>query len=189
MRRPFGLPLLALIAVTAVRSSAQSRPVTLVTDVRPASDPTPARDSSYASVVMHAQSAAEAQRWATAASLWRDALETNALVPAHWNEYGHALYLGGQYREAVAAFQRAIQLDNAGAATGAWNVARAYAQAGNQKQAYRWLERAFDLGLRPRTLWREEPAFARYRDEPSFRALVESMDTQHTETPARAVRL
>jgi Tfp pilus assembly protein PilF len=126
--------------------------------------------------VSRAQSALQSRRWANAAELLRGALEMNALVPEHWNEYGRALYNDGQYRESVAAFERAIQLGGASVATGSWNVARAYAQAGNGKQAYRWLARAIEEGFRPRELVREEPAFQRFRDDARFRALSDSID-------------
>jgi Tfp pilus assembly protein PilF len=176
MRQLITLATLALATVAPATTMAQRCPITLVSVAHAASDPVAKPDSSYVATVSRAKSALEARQWASAAALLRGALETNALVPGHWNEYGRALYNDGQYRESVAAFERAMQLGGASVATGSWNVARAYAQAGNGKQAYRWLARAFEEGFQPRELVREEPAFQRYRDLPRFRALADSID-------------
>jgi hypothetical protein len=67
-------------------------------------------------------------------------------------------------------------------------VARAYAQAGNGKQAYRWLARAFEEGFRPRELVRDEPVFQRYLDEERFRALTDSIDRRIRPRGERVVR-
>jgi Tfp pilus assembly protein PilF len=179
---PFPMRQLITLAVVAVATTApaptiaQRCPATLASVAHAASAPTSRPDTAYVATVSRARSALQGRQWANAAELLRGALETNALVPEHWNEYGRALYNDGQYRESVAAFERAIQLGGVSAATGSWNVARAYAQAGNGKQAYRWLARAFDEGFRPRDLVREEPAFRRYRDDARFRALSDSID-------------
>jgi len=184
MRHLYAFAMAALVARAPVL--AQQCPLTLVADAGAASNPATRMDSAYAATVMRAQSAVAARQWADAVTLWRGALETNARVPAHWSEYGKALYQGGQYRESVAAFERAIQLGGISASAGSWNVARAYAQAGNERQAYRWLSRAFDEGFRPRALVHEEPAFLRYRDNVRFRALADSIDRR---VPPRGERL
>ena len=62
-----------------------------------------------------------------------------------WNAIGRAFHDAGRYRDAAAAYQRAMQLDRNGSAEAARNVARAYVALGNQKQAQRWLEHARQL--------------------------------------------
>jgi Tfp pilus assembly protein PilF len=188
MRYLFTLAAVAVATVAPSPTMAQQCPVKLVSVASASTDPVVKPDSSYVATVSRAQSARQSRRWASAAALWRGALETNALVPEHWSEYGRALYNSGQYRESVAAFERAMQLGGLSAATGSWNVARAYAQAGNGKQAYRWLDRAFEEGFHPRDLVREEPAFLRYRDEPRFRALSDSIDKRIPPRGERVVR-
>jgi Tfp pilus assembly protein PilF len=187
MRHLYAVAIAALVAQAP--AMAQQCPLVFVANARGASDPATTMDSAYTATVLRARSAVAARQWADAATLWRGALETNARVPAHWNEYGKALYQGGQYRESVAAFERAIQLGGTTAAIGAWNVARAYAQAGNDRQAYRWLSRAFDEGFRPRAQVQEEPAFQRYRGNERFRALSDSIDKRLPPRGERLVRL
>jgi len=73
-----------------------------------------------------------------------------------------------RHREAVAAYQRAIQLDARLADQGTRAVARAYALMGDDRQAVRWLEQALRLGARADELLRDE-SFRRYRDEQRLR--------------------
>jgi tetratricopeptide (TPR) repeat protein len=93
-------------------------------------------------------------------------------VAEHWVAMGDALSDAERYREAVAAYQRSIQLDARRARTSAPLVARAYALMGNDKQAVRWLEQSLLSGATPKELWSDE-LFARYRDEPRLRVMLE----------------
>ena len=89
-----------------------------------------------------------------------------------WIARGNELYASRRYRESIAAYERALQLRADGNADGAWNVARAYAQLDNRKQALRWLTHARQLGFRNELAIRSEQAFDKYRDDAMFRALV-----------------
>jgi tetratricopeptide (TPR) repeat protein len=53
---------------------------------------------------------------------------------------GHTLYDAGRYKEAAAAFERAMQLGFGRPHEAAWKVAESYAKLGNRKQAMRWAE-------------------------------------------------
>ena len=91
---------------------------------------------------------------------------------AEWLARGHSLYAATRYREAVAAFERGLQLRVEGASTAAWNVARSYAQLGNRKQAMRWLTIARELGFRDERAIRDESAFDRFRGDPGLSGTV-----------------
>ena len=91
---------------------------------------------------------------------------------AKWFALGRSLYDASRYREAVAAFERGLQLRADGASAGAWNIARAYARLGNRKQALRWLTHARELGFRNERATRDDPAFEQYRHDAGFRAAV-----------------
>ncbi len=106
---------------------------------------------------------------------WRERMLAGEGMPAEWNAYAHALYGAGRYRESVGAFQRAMQLGVAAPDSASWNVARAYAHAGDSRQAFRWMERALDLGFRDRRAIRREPAFERFRGQSRFRELVDGV--------------
>jgi tetratricopeptide (TPR) repeat protein len=128
-------------------------------------------DPAYEIMVKRARSAARDGAWNEAAELWRDALLIDDREAAHWIALGEALSRAERYREAVATYQRAIQLDARLLRDGTWRVARAYAQMGNDRQAVRWLEQVLRLGTSPAAVWSEE-VFERYRNEPRLRVLV-----------------
>lgn len=80
--------------------------------------------------------------------------------PERWWRLGDALFTARRHREAIAAFERALQLGANAQADGAWRIARSYARSGNRKQALRWFERAVELGFDAREAIREEPLFS-----------------------------
>jgi tetratricopeptide (TPR) repeat protein len=129
---------------------------------------TPALDTAYTNTVRRARLASQHAEWNDAADLWRDALLTDGRVAAHWLALGDALSGAARHREAVAAYQRAIQLDARLAREGTTSVARAYARLGDDRQAVRWLELALRAGVSPDEVWGED-TFGVYRNDPRLR--------------------
>lgn len=132
------------------------------------------RDSTHESLVRRARTAQRDGAWNEAAELWSDALSLDDGVAEHWSAMAHVLTRAGRDREAVAAHQRAIQLDAGRLADGTWSIARAYARLGNDRQALRWLELALRGGLAGHEREWREPVFDRYRDDVRFRRLIEA---------------
>jgi tetratricopeptide (TPR) repeat protein len=118
--------------------------------------------------VQRARLASRRGEWNEAAELWRDALLDDERVPEHWLMLGDALSGAERHREAVAAYQRAIQLDARLTRDGTRSVARAYARLGDDRQAVRWIQLAFRAGVTPEQLW-SEGAFDIYRNDPRLR--------------------
>jgi len=129
----------------------------------------PAIDTAYANTVQRARLASRRGEWNDAADLWRDALLTDDRVAEHWLAMGDALSAASRHREAVAAFQRAIQLDPRLTRQGTTSVARAYARMGDDRQAVRWLELALRAGVPQEVVWSED-TFGAYRNDPRLRA-------------------
>lgn len=71
----------------------------------------------------------------------RLAVLTNEQAPEDWYAYGRALYKAEKYRDAIGAFQRALQL-GVRSPDVSTQIARAYAQLGDERQAQRWTELA-----------------------------------------------
>ena len=103
------------------------------------------------------------------AELWQDALILDGRRGADWLALGDVLVRADRYREAAAAYQRAIQVDARLTEAGTRGVARAYARMGDDRQAVRWLEQALRLGARPAELWSDE-SFRPYRDAPRLQS-------------------
>jgi hypothetical protein len=125
-------------------------------------------DTGYTNTVQRARFASRRGEWNDAADLWRDALLTDDRVAEHWMAMGDALSGAARYREAVASYQRAIQLDARLTRDGTTSVARAYARLGDDRQAVRWLELAFRAGVSPVQVWSED-TFGAYRNDPRLR--------------------
>jgi tetratricopeptide (TPR) repeat protein len=133
---------------------------------------TPAKDSTHAFTVRRAREASRVGEWSEAADLWQSALLMNERVAEHWIALGDALSHAERHREAVAAYQRSIQLDHRVARGSTRRVARAFARMGNDRQAVRWLEQALRAGVTPDELW-SDATFERYRNEPRLRVVLE----------------
>jgi beta-lactamase regulating signal transducer with metallopeptidase domain/cytochrome c-type biogenesis protein CcmH/NrfG len=63
-----------------------------------------------------------------------------------WYGRGFELHQDGEYREAIAAFQKSIELGHKEAAS-SYNIACGYALLGESDQAFEWLQRAMDEGF------------------------------------------
>jgi tetratricopeptide (TPR) repeat protein len=90
--------------------------------------------------------------------------------PQRWWQLGDALFAARRHREAIAAFERALQLGASEQADGAWRIARSYARSGDRKQAIRWLGRAVELGYDAREAVRQEPSFSAWSRARSTRS-------------------
>jgi tetratricopeptide (TPR) repeat protein len=66
-----------------------------------------------------------------------------------WTSLAHEQYDAKRYREAIASFERALQLGADRPDVAALHIARAYAGLGNAKQAMRWQTQA--AGYRARS--------------------------------------
>jgi tetratricopeptide (TPR) repeat protein len=137
-------------------------------------------DTAAAAVLVRADRAFAAQRWREAADLYQGGLAMESRAPQRWRALGDALFNTRRHREAIAAYERALQLGASEPAVGAWQIARAYALEGNGKQAVRWLEQAMQLGFSDRDAIRQEPAFDPYRDDARFSALLEAREARRS---------
>jgi tetratricopeptide (TPR) repeat protein len=146
-------------------------------------------DTTSAMTLARADRAFAAQRWREAADLYQGALDVDDRAPRRWWALGHALSNVNRHREAIAAYERALQLGAEDPGNGAWQIARAYALDGNRKQALRWLGHAVASGFNDREAMRREPAFDPYRDDPRFRELAETAGGASAEPRVRRHRL
>lgn len=124
------------------------------------------RDTSHAAIVRRAEGASRNGRWLEASELWHWAVAADDRTPDHWWKLGVALFNASRHRESIAAYERALQLGAGDPATGAWQIARAYARRGDRTQALRWLEHATALGFDARAAVRQEPSFEEYLGDP-----------------------
>jgi tetratricopeptide (TPR) repeat protein len=156
--------IIACALPSTARAASASRPCSPCDAVRDVDTPR-GTDSAHANLVRRARLASRHGEWNEAAELWRDALLDDERVAEHWLMLGDALSGAERHREAVAAYQRAIQLDGRLTRDGTRSVARAYARLGDDRQAVRWIQLAFRAGVTPEQVWSED-AFESYRNDP-----------------------
>jgi tetratricopeptide (TPR) repeat protein len=133
-------------------------------------------DTSYAGIVSRANGALDAQQWTEAIDLFQKALATNPCVADQWYGLGRAFYNSGKLKESIVPFQRAVELGAGRRYNAAWNIARAFAREGQRDEAMKWLARSLELGFRSREAMRQDPEFEKYRNDPQFKQLTDSVD-------------
>jgi tetratricopeptide (TPR) repeat protein len=156
--------LIALVALASLAPGAVAQATT---------SPASLTDSSRASILKRAELAYAARRWTEAAQLYQWGLEDDRSPTYRW-QLAQALFNARRHREAIAAFEHALQLGAGEPAVGSWQIARAYAQQGNWKQALRWLGHAVEAGFDAREATTQEPLFEQFRGDPRFSALTDS---------------
>jgi tetratricopeptide (TPR) repeat protein len=144
----------------------------------------PLRIIAAAGLALAATNAAGAQT--PRSELWQSSGSPNAAEAERWAQEGKSRYEAGEYKEAAASFERALQLRVGRPHDAALNIARSYARLDNRKQALRWIAHALDLGLPDVERLYEEPAFARYRGDEKFLSLASRKGRR--EGPASAER-
>ena len=135
-----------------------------------------ALDTSYAGIVDRAYGALDSQQWSRAIELWQKALPVNPYIADHWYGLGRSFYNAGRQKESIAPFERALQLGGGRGYNAAWNIARAYAHEGEREPALTWLARSLQLGYRSREAMRNDTEFEKYRNDPRFKELTDSVD-------------
>jgi tetratricopeptide (TPR) repeat protein len=144
----------------------------------PAALPVSARTLAIAAVLCAGMSLGAQSRAAAFADARPAPVE---VLPLHsssadeWRDAADELYGARRDREAIAAYERALQLGVRAPHRAALQVARAYARIGNRKQALRWIERSVELGLADRSVVLEAPELARYRADARFRLIVDRL--------------
>ena len=133
-------------------------------------------DTSYIGTVERAYGALDGGRWAEAIPLWQKALGANPYVADHWYGLGRAFYNSGDLKASIAPFKRAFELGAGRQYNAAFNVARAFARENARDSAFAWLERSLETGYRSREIMRNDPEFEKYRSDPRFKQLTDSMD-------------
>jgi tetratricopeptide (TPR) repeat protein len=161
--------MLSLVFALAIASAAPGVATALrVQRVCPECSSLHPSDSTRELTVRRARSASRAGAWNEAAELWRDALLMDGHDGAEWMALGEVLSRAERHVEAVAAYERAIQIDASLSRSASYEVARAYARMDDDRQTVRWLEQALRYGVSPADLWSDE-MFERYRNEPRLR--------------------
>jgi hypothetical protein len=132
----------------------------------------------YLETLQRAQERSAAQDWPAAAELWERLTAENPHQAWSWYSLGTARFNTGQFREAVAAFSKALDLGAGSLRINvAYDIARSHGMLRDKDQAIEWLEKALELGFRSRDRIRDDEAFAFLKEDVRFLALAGVFDT------------
>lgn len=102
----------------------------------------------------------------------------------HWYERGNDFLRRDEYEKAVAAYEKAIEMDdNAGKA--AYNAGCAYSLQSDRDKALAWLDRAVQLGFDDADQYLNDSDLDPIRSDPRFQRLVESLGGRQADRRVR----
>lgn len=133
--------------------------------------------ATYLRLLARAKTASQAGTWRDAVPLWEAITRHNPVDGALWAQLAEARAQAGHHERAIAAYERARDLGAGYPAEVTYQIARCHAAAGDRDRALDALDRAFALGYRHSAEARTDPAFAAFRADPRFRAIVALLDT------------
>src|SRR4051812_49091946 len=126
----------------------------------------------FVALVQDADARTAAKDWAIAASVWERVVAFNPVEGRFWDRLGTARYRAGDYRGAIAAYEKAVELGYGARENNAYNIACAYARLGDKDRAFAALSRALSLGFLNLEALRTDPDLASLQGDPRLAALV-----------------
>jgi tetratricopeptide (TPR) repeat protein len=116
------------------------------------------------------------ENWEGAARLWQQVVDVNPVEGRFWSKLGEARERAEAYREAIAAYDKALALRDGFPAETAYRLACCHTLLGEREEALASLEQALALRFRHLDRAAKEEDLAGLRDNPHFRELVGLID-------------
>jgi tetratricopeptide (TPR) repeat protein len=116
------------------------------------------------------------KKWPEAAEAWGKVAAMNPQLGRAWNNLARAHFQAGNYRKAIPAYAKMVELRSGYPFNAAYNVACCHARLGEKDQALEWLQKALDLGFRSLRQIREDDDLSSLRGDPRFQKMVASVD-------------
>jgi ketosteroid isomerase-like protein len=136
--------------------------------------PVPAGVKPLTADLMRAEAPYLEGRWAEAEAAFRQYVGAHPSNAFAWNRLGTSQVQQKKYAEAVKSLQRAIEIGG-GSPVDFYNLACAYALAGNPDPALDNVERAIGAGVKRREQYESDPDLASLRELPRFKALMQPL--------------
>jgi hypothetical protein len=124
-----------------------------------------------------AEAKMKAKQFAEAVALWERVVELNPVVGDYWARLGRARYDAKDYRKAIPAHEKALELGAGYRWTAAYDIACCYALLGEKEPALKWLEKALALGFRNLKHVRDDDDLKSLHDDARFCELAALVDT------------
>ena len=136
--------------------------------------PVPAGVKPLTADLMRAEEPYLEGRWAEAEAAYRQYVDGHPENAFAWNRLGTSQVQQKKYADAVKSLERAIEIGG-GAPADFYNLACAYALAGNAGKSLDNVERAIGAGATRRDQYESDPDLASLRELPRFKALMANL--------------
>jgi tetratricopeptide (TPR) repeat protein len=130
----------------------------------------------FMDLLNQAETKTSAKEWDAAATLWQHVVEINPVQVRFWGQLANAYYQARNYRRAIPAYQKLIELRGGYPFNSAYKVAACYALLGERAPALEWLQKAFDMGFRDLEDARTDTDFQSLQDDPRFKETLGIVD-------------
>ncbi len=126
----------------------------------------------FTETLSKAEAATAQKDWPAAVGYWQTVVAANPVNARFWEQFAQALYQARDYKQAIPAYQKALELGSGFPSNQAYNIACCYALLGDKESALKWLERAFEMGFRDLELAQTDSDLQSLHDSPRFLKLT-----------------
>ncbi len=127
---------------------------------------------SFQETLKSAESATAKKDWQAAAGYWASVVAENPVNAKFWEQFAQSLYQNKDYKQAIPAYQKALELGAGFPSNQAYNIACCYALLGAKESALKWLEKAFEIGFRDLDNAQKDSDLQSLHDNPRYLRLV-----------------
>ncbi|MEP6635424.1 MAG: tetratricopeptide repeat protein [Acidobacteriota bacterium] len=132
----------------------------------------PNDEQTFPALLAQAEAKTVAKEWKEAAALWQRVVAINPVNARFWSQLANSLYEAKDYRGAIPAYEKSMELGSGFPASAAYNIACCYALLGEKEQALKWLDKAFDMGFRNLEHSQSDTDLQSLHDDPRFTKIV-----------------
>jgi tetratricopeptide (TPR) repeat protein len=129
---------------------------------------------SMAQTATEADALFQSQKWADAAWAYEAVTKAEAANGRAWYRLGVSLHNLGRYEQAIAAFQKALEIGKQPQAM--YSLASSYARKNEKEKAFEWLHKALNGGFAQVGLLKTDPELASLRDDARFNEVLTLAD-------------
>lgn len=130
----------------------------------------------FPELLREAEARTAAKDWKEAAAQWQRVVEANPVNALFWRQLANALYESKDYRKAIPAYEKALELRAGFPSDQAYNIACCYALLGDKENAIKWLEKSFEMGFRDLEHAQTDSDLQSLRGDPRFLRIVGMAD-------------
>jgi hypothetical protein len=127
-------------------------------------------------LIDQAEKHTKAKQWPEAVKAWEQIVAINPQLGRAWSGLGEACYETKEYRKAIPAYAKMIELRYFYPSIACYNTACCYALLGEKEPALEWLQKSLDLGFRNLKQLREDNDLRSLRDDPRFQKMAAVVD-------------